>query len=244
MRPMAPTAITVMSRIGLIIPSSNRLAEPQFQRYAPGGVGVHVTRLRMTGKWHKTPTELRHEIVGAAAVLSDTKPDVIVFHCTASSMEEGLDGEARVVETIQDASGCPAITTAQAITQALRHVGVKTLVLITPYVKETNEHEARYLSEAGFEVIHDRGLALSGSDEYMAVSPRRWVEIALENQRAEAQGYLLSCANTTMIEAISEIEARLNKPVVNSNQATLWACLEKIGAGQPISGLGRLCNPP
>ena len=39
--------------IGLIIPSSNRLTEPQFHRYAPPGVGIHVTRLRMTGKWHK-----------------------------------------------------------------------------------------------------------------------------------------------------------------------------------------------
>jgi len=236
--------MTIKGRIGIIIPSSNCLVEPQFQRYAPANVGVHVTRLRMTGKWHKTPTELRREIAGAAAVLSDTKPDVIVFHCTASSMEEGLAGEARVVETIRDASGCSAITTAQAITQALRRLGVKRLVLISPYVKETNQHEARYLGEAGFEVIHDFGLALSGSHEYMAVSPRRWEEIALENQRAEAEGYLLSCANTTMIEAISEIEARLNKPVVNSNQATLWACLEKIGAGQPSSGLGRLCNPP
>ncbi|MBI2361587.1 MAG: hypothetical protein HYV04_22210 [Deltaproteobacteria bacterium] len=233
-----------MRRIGIIIPSSNCLVEPQFQRYAPPGVGVHVTRLRMTGKWHKTPTELRQEIAGAAAVLSDAKPGIIVFHCTASSMEEGVAGEARLIQTIQDASGCPAITTAQAITQALRHLRVKTLVLISPYVEETNQHEARYLREAGFDVIHDFGLALSGSQEYMAVSPRRWVEIALANQRAEAGGYLLSCANTTMIEAVSEIESRLNKPVVNSNQATLWACLEKLGASQPIAGLGRLCNPP
>lgn len=99
------------------------------------------------------------------------------------------------------------------------------------------------MNEAGFEVVHDFGLGLSGGQEYMAVSPRRWVEIALENRHAEADGYLLSCANTTMIEAVSEIEARSQKPVVNSNQATLWACLEKLGAGQPIAGLGRLCNP-
>src|SRR3989338_1108040 len=140
--------MTIKGRIGIIIVYSSCLVEPQFQRYAPANVAVHVTRLRMTGKWHKTPTELRREIAGAAAVLSDTKPDVIVFHCTASSMEEGLAGEGRVVETIQDASGCSAITTAQAITQALRRLGVKRLVLISPYVKETNQHEARYLGEA------------------------------------------------------------------------------------------------
>jgi maleate cis-trans isomerase len=36
------------ARIGLIIPSSNRLTEPQFHRFAPPGFGIHATRLRMT----------------------------------------------------------------------------------------------------------------------------------------------------------------------------------------------------
>jgi maleate cis-trans isomerase len=39
----------VRARVGLIIPSSNCLTEPHTQRYAPPGVQVHVTRLRMTG---------------------------------------------------------------------------------------------------------------------------------------------------------------------------------------------------
>ena len=42
------TAMT--KRIGLIVPASNTAAEAQFQRYAPAGVGVHTTRLRLTGK--------------------------------------------------------------------------------------------------------------------------------------------------------------------------------------------------
>lgn len=233
-------AVDTKGSIGLIIPSSNRLSEPQFQRYAPPGVGVHVTRLRMTGKWHKTPSELHREIAEAAAVLSDTKPEIIVFHCTASSMEEGLVGEARVVDTIRDASGCPAITTGQAIHRALTCLGVKKLVLVSPYAKEVNQHEVQYLSEAGYNVVHEFGLALPSGDEYMAVSPERWVEITLENRRDEAQGYLLSCTNTTMIEAVVNLEARMRKPVVTSNQATLWACLEKLGALQSIPGLGRL----
>ena len=54
------------ARVGLIIPSSNRLSEPQFQRYAPSGVQLHVTRLRMTGP-HKAPLdELLPRIADAA----------------------------------------------------------------------------------------------------------------------------------------------------------------------------------
>jgi len=228
------------ARIGLIIPSSNRLTEPQFHRYAPAGIGIHVTRLRMTGKWRRPLAELKPVIKEAASALGDTKPGVIVFHCTASSMEAGLDGEKAVVDTIAEASGCAAITTGQAIVEALRHVGAKKLVLLSPYVKKTNEEEIDYLTAAGFEVVHDFAHGLSASDDYIAVAPERWRDLAWENRRDDADGYLLSCTNTTMIEAIAATEQKLGKPVVTSNQATLWACLKRLGLEQPIAGLGRL----
>src|ERR1700745_3256621 len=102
-------------RIGLIIPSGNRLTEPQFHTYAPPSVGIHVTRLRMTGQHRKAPSELKASLAEAAAALADTKPGLIVFHCTANSMENGLAGEADLVETIQTASGCRNIKNARAI---------------------------------------------------------------------------------------------------------------------------------
>jgi maleate isomerase len=230
-------------RLGLIIPSSNRLAEPQFHAYAPAGVAVHVTRLRMTGKWRKSPSELKSSLSEAAAALSDAKPDVIVFHCTANSMENGLAGEAVLVETIERASGCPTLTTAQAITAALDHCGIKKLVLISPYIKATNEHEIEYLHSAGFRVIHDRGLGLD-SDGYIAVTPEQWIEVVKENARPEADGYLLSCTNTRTIEAIDYLEQELGKPVLTSNQATLWACLKKLGISHCNAKLGRLMAAP
>lgn len=231
-------------RIGLIIPSSNRLTEPQFHRYAPAAVGIHVTRLRMTGKWHRPLTELKDAITEAASALSDVKPGIIVFHCTASSMEEGLAGEAAVIETIHKAGNCPAITTGQAITEALRYLGIRKIVLISPYVQTTNQHEVHYLREAGFEVVHEIGLGLGGSDDYIAVTPERWCEIVWENRRDDAEGYLLSCTNTTMIEMIEAAERQLQKPVVTSNQATLWACLRKLGVRSSLNGLGQLfCQP-
>ena len=127
--------------IGLIIPSSNRLTEPQFNTYAPAGVGVHVTRLRMTGKFRKPLSELKRPLTEAAQAISDVKPGVIVFHCTANSMESGLAHEKALVEIIEEASGCPTITTAQAITQAFDQSGIKKLVLISPYVQSTNQLE-------------------------------------------------------------------------------------------------------
>ena len=227
--------------IGLIIPSSNRLTEPQFNTHMPPNVGIHVTRLRMTGKFRKPLSELKKSLTEAAEALSDVKPAVIVFHCTANSMENGLAHEAAIVETIEKASGCPTITTAQALTQAFDQVGIKKLVLISPYVKETNEHEVKYLGEAGYTVLHELGLALE-THAYSSVTPDEWKRVVKENTRAEADGYFLSCTNTRMIEAIDDLERDLDKPVINSNQATIWACLKKLGIRHSDKKLGRLFN--
>lgn len=227
-------------RIGLIIPSSNRLTEAQFHQYAPAEVGIHVTRLRMTGPWRKPLNELKETVSEAARVLSDAKPGIIVFHCTASSMEEGLSGELALVEWMRDATGRAAITTGQAVAEALTHLGLKKIVLLSPYVKITNQHEVSYLREAGFEVIHEMGLELKGSDEYIAVTPRQWRDITRENHRPEADGYFLSCTNTRTIEVIEELEDLLGRPVITSNQATLWSCLRKLRVSRTIAGLGRL----
>jgi maleate cis-trans isomerase len=96
----------------------------------------------------------------------------------------------------------------------------------------------------GIGVPHDVALALPVSDGFIAVPPERWVELAREHGRDGADGYFLSCTNTTQIEAIEPIERETGMPVVNSNQAVLWACMTrlraKLGAARLAPGLGRL----
>jgi maleate cis-trans isomerase len=43
-----------------------------------------------------------------------------------------------------------------------------------------------------------------------------------------------------MIEAINDLEQDLAKPVISSNQATLWACLKKLGIAHSDRRLGKL----
>ena len=50
------------ARIGLIIPSVNRMTEPQFNHYAPDSLGIHVARGRVAGGPNRTVAELTDEI--------------------------------------------------------------------------------------------------------------------------------------------------------------------------------------
>src|SRR5216683_5155686 len=139
----------VKARIGLIIPSSNRLTEPQMRRYAPRGVQVHATRLRMTGASHVPLAQLMPRIVEATLALADARCDVIVFHCTASSMEAGLAGERQVLDAMRGITSSEVTTTASASLAALDTLDIRRIVLISPYVAETHRHEVDFLGEAG-----------------------------------------------------------------------------------------------
>ncbi len=226
------------ARIGLIIPSSNRLTEPQFRYFMPADVAVHVTRLRMTGRHAKPLGPLLEDVAAAAGALGDAKCDAIVFHCTANSMEHGPDGERRILDCAREASGAPAMSTAQAVVEALRASDMRKIVIVSPYHQAHNDSEKAYLSALGFETVHDVALGLPPSDGYLAYPPAQWIEVVRANQRAAADGYFLSCTNTTQIDAIPALERELGKPVLNSNQATIWACLKRV-AGK-IGGMPRV----
>ncbi len=234
------------ARIGLIIPSVNRMTEPQFNHYAPDGLGVLVARGRVAGQPGKTVAELTGEIAHAAATLADAGPDLIVFHCTHTSMKEGADGEARIIDLIRRTTGIEALSTSSLVKDALRALGLKKLVVLSPYMSNANIID--YLTAAGFTVVKDVALKCNTPADFETVTPQRWLELAVENDMPEADGIFLSCTNTTQIEAVAAIEQKLGKPVVNSNQAVLWGCLKrlkgKLGAkaAVPHKNLGRLMN--
>ena len=120
------------SRVGLIIPSSNRMVEQEMARFFPPGVTLHVARLRMTGPHHVPLDRLLPRIEEATRTLTDARCDVVAFHCTATSMEEGMAGEERVLAAVARAGALRATSTATAIRGAFDALGARRIVLVTP----------------------------------------------------------------------------------------------------------------
>lgn len=237
---MSQAADTVRARYGLIIPSSNRMAEPHACRYTPPGIVPHITRLRMTGEYFMALDDLLPKVAEAAAMLADAKCDPVVFHCTANSMADGVAGEKRISQAIADATGGQATTTAAATMAAFEVLGAKRIVLVSPYARETHEHELKFMKEAGIEVVGERNLGLSGSDAYCGMPAADWVETMTAMKNDQADVYFVSCANIRAIEVIEEMETRLGRPVVTSNQLVIWQALRLAGIDDPVPGLGSL----
>ncbi|MGA2940790.1 MAG: hypothetical protein ABSE50_02055, partial [Xanthobacteraceae bacterium] len=97
-----------------------------------------------------------------------------------------------------------------------------------------------------FEVVSSACLGLGATEEERRgigrVPPQVLHRLAVAADRPEAQAIFVSCTQFPTLAMIQPLEALLGKPVVASNQATFWRCLELIGCTEPIAGFGALLS--
>jgi maleate isomerase len=231
-------------RIGLIIPSSNRMVEEEMVRFYPEGVIAHVTRLRMTGANRRPLAQLLPDIETAAAGLVDAKCEVVSFHCTVTSMADGPEGEKAILAAVTRAGAPHVATTSTAVRAALDACGAKRIALVTPYDKHKTDEEIEFLHAAGYEIAYAKGYELAHSDEYCGTPAATWRERVLAARRHDADAYFLSCANVQGIGIIEGLEKELGRPVLTSNQVVIWDALAKLDLAQARGLPGSLFTKP
>jgi maleate isomerase len=225
------------ARLGFIIPASNRMVEPQMYRFMPEGVVAHFTRLDMHGV---SLTTLAPKLLEAAALLAKSKCDVTVFQCTGSSMSGGIEMEKHVVREISALTGQPALSAASSVMAALRALGAKRIVFISETDQEGHDKKAKFLREAGYELLASKAVGLAGTDFFCTTPPQLWYDTAMAERHDEADAVFISCANIHSIDVIDALERGLKKPVITSNQAALWHALRTVGLDDVVPKLGKL----
>jgi maleate isomerase len=230
------------ARLGFILMSTDLAAESDFFDISPKDVAIHITRLK-TDDYTTNETLSKHiEFMADAAsrIQPDIKPDVISYSCTSGSI---VIGEDRVKEEIK--KGAPyaiPMTLVTGVVDALRELKVKNLVVGTPYLDEINTNEAEFLFNKGFSVLNIQGLNLTKGIEFGTVTPDYWIKFAEEINEESADAIFLSCGGIRSTEVIDQIEQKVGKPVITSNQAQMWSCLRRAGVEDNISGFGKLFN--
>jgi maleate isomerase len=227
------------ARLGMLLPSGNQAAEPQFNAMLPQGVSLHVTRLKLVGSSERDLLAMTERVEQAAELVADAGAELVVFHCTAVSTFS-IELERSIKERVARASRKPVTATSEAIVAALRALQAKRIVMLSPYLAAINEREAAYFRTFGFDILSCDGLDCPDADAMMAVTPQRWREFALASRDDRADAYLMSCTTVRSVDVAEELERELGRPVVTSNTATAWHCLRKLGIADRVEGFGRL----
>jgi maleate isomerase len=231
-------------RIGLIVPSNNTVVEQEFRRILPEGITSYATRMRNTKADIGDLEMMVSHATRGADELSTAEVDVIAFACTAGSLLHGIEWERKLRRDLEKASGgIPCITTSQAVIDAFGHLGLRRLVVATPYIDELNQAEKRFFEGSGFEVLDIRGLGIRRAADLGRCYPKDALDLATSLPYEKADGIFISCTNFRSIDILSELEERTGKPALSSNLATLWAALKCLPKGcGPICGFGCLLH--
>lgn len=232
------------ARIGLIVPSTNTINEPEFWRMAPEGVGVFTARAMLLGR--ATPEsyfEMAKAVSGASDQLATAEVDIVAYGCTSGSFVCPMSD---LVEDMQTRTGKPALAAAGAVAAALRVLGAQRVALATPYVDFVNQRECEFLEAYGFNVTSLESLDLGHTQEERRaigrVPPEAIYRLAVQADRPDADVVFISCTNLASLEVIQKLEDALGKPVLTSNQACFWACMRRLGLRDSVTGYGRLLS--
>jgi len=222
------------------VPSSNTTMESEFHRMCPEGVSVHVARMRLREVTPEALVKMAEDALLAAEMLSTADVNVIIYGCTTGALVKGMEWEKGLAEKIEARTGIRTITTAGAVVEAMKVLGLEKVCVATPYIRELNELEKKFLEEHGITVLAIKGLGIRENTEIGSLPPWTSYRLAREVLRPEADGIFISCTNFRTIEIIDPLERELGKPVITSNQASMWAALRLIR--EPLNRYGLLMS--
>ena len=224
---------------GVLVPSTNTTVEIEYNRLLPAEYQAHVGRLKSSGGTPFAPS-IDTEVDYQAKLLGTAKVEVVGLAQTSASLFAD-DYDENVVRRMSEAAGVPAVTSAQAIGQAVQALGASRIALVSPYSQEVIERAGRYYStKFGLQVL---GLhSFGATDAYMIgkLGPDNARDGFRQIDRAEIEVLVVPGGNFPTMVHVAEWEREFGKPVITTNQAALWAMFGVMKVGGKLPGLGRL----
>ncbi len=229
--------------IGFMLPSSCTVFEQDFIKITaslPGVIGC-ASRMMITSTDAQGMYGMNTHIDKCSEELSTLAPDLVIYMCTSGSFLEGNDWEQEIRDRVKRVSKAPIVTTtSQSVLEALRAQKISKVAMWTPYDKHITEQEVKWLNANDIEVVdYEYGDIFHNLDRG-AQTPERTFYFLRKLDHSRADGIFQSCANIRGVEILGQLEEDIQKPVINSSQATIWFALRSLGIRTKISGFGSL----
>lgn len=231
--------------LGMLTPSSNTTLEPVTTQMLAGlpEVTAHFGRFKVT-EIALTASALGQfddkEILRAAALLADAKPNVIAWNGTSSGWL-GFDADERLCRRIAERIGVVACTSVLALNEIFVRTGVTRFALVTPYRDDVQQAIVRNYRNAGFDCIAERHLRLEDNFSFSEVGADELRRLVREVARERPQAIAIFCTNLRGAPLVSELEAETGIPIYDTIATVVWKSLQLAGIDPSrVRGWGRL----
>lgn len=156
----------------------------------------------------------------------------------------GYEGERALVGKWEKQHKIPIFTNGQSQVNACRAYGAKRVVAASYFADpEVTKGFAKYITEAGFEVLAIDGYKVPFSDvpKLPPDAIRPFLDLVFLPHKGEADAfYLIGPAWRATLGMLDELEEAYGIPVIHHVPAQSWEIQRRLGFKQPFEGHGRL----
>jgi maleate isomerase len=242
--------LEMTKRIGLIVPSSNVTVETELPRILARSEGAeftfHSSRMRMHSV---TPEQLRAmnaQRERCVLEIGDAGVDVLLYACLVAIMATGL-GEHRNVELsvaeqlATGGSDTKVLSSAGALTTALKDMGAKRVALVMPYMKPLAQQVVNYLEAEGLEVADWRALEVADNADVACIPGDHVMTAARSLDLTDVDALVISCCvQMPSLDLVQAAEDELGIPVLSAATAGAYSILRSLDLPVNIPGAGSL----
>ncbi|KIC43213.1 Asp/Glu racemase [Ruegeria sp. ANG-R] len=210
--------------MGLIVLQADETIEPEFRTlFSEDQSPLYVSRIPSGAEVNTdTLAQMETDLPAAADLLPKARPyRVVGYGCTSAS---SVIGSERVEQMVKRTCDVQVVTNPlRAAVACAGHLGVSKFALLSPYIEEVNTPLRRAFDEQGLSMDVFGTFGESEEAKVVRISTGSVVEAATRlGADSAVDAVFLSCTNLRTLAAIPQIEARIGKPVLSSNQSLAW----------------------
>jgi maleate isomerase len=211
-------------KVGLILPSSNTVMEPDFHRQLGSGCVISTARIFLEQVTREAEIAMIEEVPAAGRLLKTTQPHAVVFGCTSAGSLGGIKNDLAIARRIEEQTGARAVTVVGSVLEQLKAINPASVAVLTPYVDELSTSVAQCVVEGGYKLVKTAGMGIVANTDIGRVTPEEIVDfVADQIDGVDVDCIFLSCTNWQAVEAIDAVKTHFGLPVISSNQATIEA---------------------
>jgi maleate cis-trans isomerase len=231
-----------MKRIGLISPNMSEEVLTDVYRILPPDITVEGRGLRVREFTDQEFARAESEFFGLVRELTEFPLDFLMVTGELFLSYKGPGSDRQLLEAVAEVTPVPASTVLTSVVDACRNLGLKRVVMASPFPEDQDARLVRFLEHDEIHVTAYRGLAYENSRVIWTLPPESGLEVArpLLKDNPDVDGLYMPCNKWRITPVIDQLEQEFGKPVVTNTQAWIWTALKAMGLNQPVEGYGRL----
>tara|TARA_Y100000994_G_scaffold230604_1_gene216438 strand:- start:48 stop:617 length:570 start_codon:yes stop_codon:yes gene_type:complete len=173
-------------------------------------------------------------------ILPDQKLDCVAYGCTSGTIAAGY---STIFEKVNLAKPNTKVTTPITSTvNALKALKIKKLSIFTPYTDEINQSVINYFKKENIEISELTYFDIASDLDIGKVNPEYLLSILGKIDLSNSDALFVSCTALPVLSIIEDLEKKMGKIVLSSNQTLIWDTLKQIDFKNQVAGYGELFN--